>query len=556
MLSSLRITNLAQLQDTELELGGGLTAITGETGAGKTMVLTALRLLTGGRADAKMVALGQKRIEVDASARVSADIAGDLEDSGFTLEEGEAIFSRTVLSEGGSRAAISGRPVPAKRLAETFGTQVTIHGQADQWRLRTSSQQRSLLDSYAGQEHQKILKTYGNAWAGLQKLRAELEEATANRDQRDIELQYLQDTLQDLDALAPDENEEEQLESAITRLTNVEGLREATALSAEALGEDGGAADALGEVASRLRGVTDGEEALTALSERASTLETEARALTSDLRDYSEQLFDDPAELARLHERKAKLTELMRGRALNVPELLGWAEASRRRVAELLDDQKTPEALQDAIEEAERQLAGAGQQLTASRREAARALEGAVENELRHLALADATFIVALTPSEPTRHGFETVRMALKSHDKAAAASLGDGVSGGELSRIMLALEVALGADSGPGTMVFDEIDAGIGGEVANQLAARLKLLSQRSQVVVVTHLPQVAALADTNFAITKKAGSATVTRVEGDAKTDELVRMLGGSIGDDATRQVAIAMQNGKAVGNLPREA
>lgn len=543
MLTHLRIVNLAQLADTSLDLGAGLTAITGETGAGKTMVLTAVRLLTGGRADAKTVAADAKRMEADASAQVQPDLAEELEESGFAVEGDVAFFSRTVLKKGGSRAAISGRPVPAKMLTETLGTQVTIHGQADQWRLRTSKEQRSLLDRFAGEGHLQKLKSYRDAFKQMNALVRQVAEAEAGRDQREVELRYLEESIAQIAALDLAPDEEEVLEASIDRLTNVEALRDVAQTALSSLGGEEGAADKVGSAAERLDRNSDLDADLEGFARRAVALEAELQSLAGELRDYSERLFDDPEELSRLHERKATLTELMRGRAVGVPELLTWLETSRRRVETLQDDAQSPDALREALKEARTEVEKLGVSLSESRKRASTQLSKAVEQELSQLALKDAQFIVSLESVEPTLDGLETVTMLLRSHPSAQAAPLGDGVSGGELSRIMLALEVVLSEKGTPNTMVFDEIDAGIGGEVANQLASRLKALSKNAQVLVVTHLPQVAALADANFAIEKSGGVAKVRKVEGEAKIDELVRMLGGDPNDGAARQVARAM-------------
>lgn len=552
MLTQLRIANLAQLADTTLELGPGLTAITGETGAGKTMVLTALRLLTGGRADAKIVAVGEARTEVDASAQVDPLVALELEEGGFAVEDGEATFSRTVLSEGGSRASISGRPVPAKTLTQTLGSQVTIHGQADQWRLRTPREQRLLLDRFAGERHQALLDQYKAAWEDLKQTRALAEAAEAGRDQREVELRYLRESISNIEALGLEDDEEEALEAAIDRLTNVEEIRDTTALAAEHLGGEGGVSDRVGRATEALAKSADLDPDLRELADRAAALEAEAQALGSDLRDYVEALLDDPEELSRLHERRASLTDLMRGRAVTVAELLHWVAEAKERVAVLLEESQSPEALRQAVEKAAQRVDDLGAQVSDSRAHAAKSLEEAVDAELAHLALKDANFIVDLNESTPSREGFETVAMQLRSHPTAAPAPLGAGVSGGELSRIMLALEVVTGEDEGPQTMVFDEIDAGIGGEVANQLARRLKGLSSKAQVLVVTHLPQVAALADANFTVEKADGVAKVRSVSGEEKTTELVRMLGGDPGDETTRQVAKAMGDTDPVAHL----
>lgn len=543
MLTQLRIANLAQLATTTLDLGPGLTAITGETGAGKTMVLTAVRLLTGGRADARIVSSKADRTEVDASARVDELLAEQLEAGGFTVEDGEAFFSRTVLSKGGSRAAISGRPVPAKSLAETLGSQITVHGQSDQWRLRTSKQQRSLLDRFAGRSHLKTLEEYRDIFSQSRDMERQVAQAEAGRDQREVELRYLEESVALIEELDLSLDEEEQLEAAIDRLTNVEALHDVARKALSDLGGEGGAEEKIGQAAERLDRASHLDGSLEDFAKRMVSLESEAQSLASDLRDYGGSLFEDPDELARLHDRRAALTEVMRGRAVSVPELLTWLDASKERIEDLRDESHSPDALRQELRNLRERAERLGLDVSKSRKVAGAKLEKAVERELQHLALKDARFVVSLDPAPASYDGLEAVNMLLASHPGSPPAPLGDGVSGGELSRIMLALEVVLTRGETPDTMVFDEIDAGIGGEVANQLAARLKRLAKNAQVLVVTHLPQVAAVADANFAIKKKDGEATVRQVEGEEKISELVRMLGGDPQDLAARQMAEAM-------------
>lgn len=549
MLNHLRIANLAALDKTEMELGPGLTAITGETGAGKTMILTGLRLLTGLRADARIVANGATRTEIDAVVTPGSQVAAALEEGGFIVEDGEATFSRTVYREGRSRASISGRPVPAKRLAETLGEQITIHGQADQWRLRSPSEQRRLLDGYGGPEHESIVSAYRDAWVRLARLERALAEVEEGRDQREIELRYLSEAAAEIESLALRPNEEEILEADMDRLTNVAALKEASSAAVSVLDGDMGAADRMADAANLLMQSHSESEDLGNFITRARSLEAEIRALNSDIREYGDSLFEDPDLLSQLHERRAALTDVMRGRAVNVQELLDWLAESKRRIAQLAEQSADPQVLQEELEEARRHLSEAGHNLTHSRRSVAARLERAVTKELRHLALKDARFIVSLEETAPNQHGYETVSMRLRPHEGAAPVSLGSGVSGGELSRIMLALELVQNEDASDQTMVFDEVDAGIGGKTANFLASRLKRLSQRSQVLVVTHLPQVAALADRNFVITKKEGTAQVTQVTGELQVSELVRMLGGDAKDEATRHVARAMREPQIV-------
>lgn len=567
MLTELRISGLALLEDCSLELGPGLTAITGETGAGKTMLLTALRLLTGGRAEAKIIKAGRKRTEVDALITVPPSAAKELEEAGFYPEDpeggegeespmpAEIAFSRTVLPTR-SKAAISGRPVPARMLADTVGGLISIHGQADQWRLKSARHQRELLDDYAPGPHADLLVSYAKNWENTRDLRAHALELEANKDRLEVELRYLQEISAEVDALDPAPDEEEILDAGIDRLSNVEALRDAVSGALASLsGNDNdessfglphaGASDGLGEAAEALRRAVDLDPDLGGLAQRAQTLEVETAALASDLRDYTAILFDDPYELARLHDRRAALTDLCRGRARNAAELLEWNTDAKARIAELEGEGGDPKAARRALEVAEKALEAAALALHDSRVAAGRALSEAVNFELADLALAHAEFLVEVSdaPAGPT--GADKVEMLLRPHPSAPASPLGEGASGGELSRIMLALEVVLAAGEEPQTMVFDEVDAGIGGLTANQVGRRLKRLSKYHQVLVVTHLPQVAALADANFVVEKVDGNASVRELRCQGRTDEIVRMLGGDDSEGAARRHALELQN-----------
>lgn len=543
MLESLRISGLALLEDCELALPAGLTVVSGETGAGKTVLLTSLRLLMGGRAEPSMVAANASRTEVDAVALVPQFMADELEDAGYAVEEQTAAFSRTVAREGRSRAAVSGRPVPAKVLADTLGQLVTIHGQADQWRLKGARAQRQLLDAFAGEKHSGLLGQYGELWAEVARLREHYRALTENHDQLAIELQYLRETVAQVDELELEEGEEEALDAAIDRLTNVQELREEAGAALAFFTDEGdGPDDAFGRIAEALRRAQRQDPSLEPLEQRASELAVEAGALASDLRDYVESLFDDPDELARLHERRARLTDLMRGRATDVAELMQWAGEAHGRIAELEGASSDPQAALAALKEAEARLGKAAAALTKSRRTAGERLSKQVDAELAELALANARFTVDIEVQELGPSGGDRVTMMLQPHPSAPTTPIAQGASGGEMSRIMLALEVVLASSDSGKTFVFDEIDAGIGGTTAGSVARRLRDLARAQQVIVVTHQPQIAVMADANFVVTKQEGMARVRQVTGTARTDEIVRMLGGD--SEAARKHALELE------------
>lgn len=544
MIETLRIGGLALLQDCDLEFPPGLTVISGETGAGKTVLLTSLRILCGGKADSSMVSPSARRTEVDSIATLDREQATELEDAGYLVDEGQVTFSRTVPRDGRSRAAIAGRPVPVKMLTDTIGRTVTIHGQSDQWRLKGSAAQRTLLDQYGGTRHAALLDEYSKIWDRVTYVRERFQSLIANHDQQQVELQYLREVTTAIEELDLGIDEEEVIDSAIDRLTNVQELREEVGLAASLFDSEQseGLVDAIGRVAELIRRASRQDASLEGLERRASQMEIEAGSLGTDLRDYVEELLDDPMELARLHERRAALTDLMRGRATNVSELMGWADRARRRISELEDDSSDPEAAARQLKEAEKELADQAKRLSKSRKVAAKKLEDKVGAELADLGLGNAKFRVEIEGQELSRIGQDRVTMMLQPHPSMPPAPISQGASGGELSRIMLALEVALAENDGGKTFVFDEIDAGIGGTTVGAVASRLLELSRSQQVIVVTHQPQIAVMADANLVVQKSDGIAVVTQVEAEKRTDEIVRMLGGET--EAARRHAIDLE------------
>lgn len=546
MIDRLRISGLGVIDEAVLELSPGLTVLSGETGAGKTMVLTSLRLLMGDRGDSALVRAGHRQIEIDGVVAVPEHLRGALEELGIAQDGEDLILSRTVPSDGRSRAVLDGRPVPLRTLAEVTERLVTVHGQADQWRMRRGTVQMEMLDEYAGAAHRALLEEYGGAWRDAVRLKQTLDRLHDGFDQRKIEIQYLSEITGAIADFAPRAGEEGELDLEIDRLANVSELRESIEGAIhELLGTDGtdGAADQLGVALGRLRHAIRFDPEVTAHAERLLGALTEATEVAEDLRLYQDRLLDDPEELARLHQRRADLETLMKGRASTVEELIHWHEDAARRLAELTGIESDPEQTRMALEEAQKRVLAVGNRVTASRREAAERLAAAVEKELGALAMASARFRIVLGPGRPRAHGLEDITMELQARPDAPFRPLGDGASGGELSRILLALEVAMGENSRPGTFVFDEVDAGVGGRTATEVGRRLATLSKNQQVLVVTHLPQVAAFADRQIVVSRDHDRTVVRPVEGEHRVQEIVRMLGGEEDSVAARRHALEL-------------
>ncbi|BDA63196.1 DNA repair protein RecN [Actinomyces capricornis] len=574
MIESLHIEDLGVIHSADLALSPGLTALTGETGAGKTMVLTSLGLLLGQRAESGIVRAGAQRCLVEGAFILDPDsrAAERALEAGAELDEEVLLASRTVPASGRSRAHLGGRSVPSTVLAQVGGALVSVHGQADQLRLRSAAAQRAALDSLGGAEHRQLCRRYSQAYRERAELAQALEDWQASARSRGEEAARLRRALEALEALDPAPGEDRELAAEADRLDHAEDLRRAatTAQSAlsgdeEALGAGDGAPDVvalLSEAQRALAHEAQVDPALAELAERTGRLGIEAADIASELSSYLAGLQADPARLAYVQDRRAALLRACRETAGpgeqidDVDALLAWGQRAAARLAEIDGPQDGAAVLAERLAGAEEDLAVVGAELSRARRALARRLEEDVTAELEGLHMKGSRLVVELTElDEPGPTGAESVALALVSHPGAPALPLGKGASGGELSRIMLALEVvlaeaAVGTEPGPGreegrsaarTLVFDEIDAGVGGRAAREIGRRLARLARRYQVVVVTHLAQVAAWADTHIVVRKEtepeaprtAGEPTtrtsVVVVEGAQRRRELARMLSG---------------------------
>ncbi|WP_296195862.1 DNA repair protein RecN [uncultured Microbacterium sp.] len=559
MIEEMRIRGLGVISDATLPLGPGFTAITGETGAGKTMVVTGLGLLLGARSDAGVVRKGARGAEVagvwivpaqGAVADRVADAGGELEPAGDGLAE--LYVGRTVSAEGRSRASVGGRAAPAGVLADLASALVTVHGQSDQLRLRSAQAQRDALDRFGGDDVARARETYASAWEAWRRVSDEHATLAAERDDRVREATELRAALVEIAEIEPLPGEDAELTARSVRLANVEELRAGAALAREALSSEdlsagGGAGDVLsliGEARRALERAGERDPRLAELGEAATDLGIRASELAADLSAYLADLDDaGPAELEAVEERRATLAALVRRHApRDEPTLDGVIELARTgaaRLDELDGDDERIEQLQAERDALALQLDDAAAALTRAREAAATVLGDAVTTELAALAMPDARLIAEVTPAIPSAHGRDEVSFLLAPHPGAEPRPLARGASGGELSRVMLALEVVIaGVDPVP-TFVFDEVDAGVGGAAAIEIGRRLARLAEASQVIVVTHLAQVAAFA-TNHLTVVKGGDGSVTessvqRLEGAEREAEMARLLSGLADSDA---------------------
>ncbi len=544
MITRIEISGVGVIDHAELDFAEGLTVLTGETGAGKTMILTSVDLLLGGRADPHLVRSGHDSAQIDGFFTVDSAQAQIVKDEGGVVEEGELIVSRSVPLQGRSRARLGGRPVPASTLTRVISALIIVHGQADQIRLTSANTQRTLLDSFGDATHRTLISEYAQRWHEAVALKKELDEVVLDSATRSAQIDELSKTLELIDALDIHEGEDEELKIEARRLMHVEDLGRLLEAARHAIqGSDAqtGAAQLLRECWNRLDDARRMDEALDEIVERLRSIVIDVDTLADDLADYTRTLDADPARLSQVMSRRHALKTLLEGRALDATGLLEWARHARERLTHLRDPDRDPEKMRERLSQVQAQVIAVGEKLSASRKDLATRLAKAVEVELQALAMKDATLNIVVAPSKPHSHGLDEVSFLLRPHPSANARPLGQGASGGELSRIMLALEVVLAQDDDTATFIFDEVDAGIGGRTATQVGARLAALAKKRQVLVVTHLPQVAAFASTHLVVSKQDGKTRVVKVEGVEREAELTRMMGGDPHSSAARRHAI---------------
>jgi DNA repair protein RecN (Recombination protein N) len=558
----MRIRSLGVIDDAVVELSPGFTAVTGETGAGKTMVVTSLGLLLGGRADPALVRIGAGKAVVEGRITVpdNATAAVRAEEAGAELDDGALLISRTVSAEGRSRAHLGGRSVPVGVLAELADELVAVHGQTDQQGLLKLSRQRQALDRYAGDAVAVPLAKYGEAYKRLRAVSVELDEITTRARERAQEADLLRYGLDEIAAVEPRAGEDVELAEEAERLGHAEALASAAAVAHAALAgnpEDPEGVDAGTLVAGAQRAldaVRSHDPALATLADRIGEIGILLRDAAGDLAGYADDLDADPLRLAAVEERRAALTGLTRKYGEDIAAVLAWAEQSAARLTELDgDDERIGEltAERDALRA---ELGGLAQALTDARTEAAERFAAAVTAELASLAMPHARVSFDIRQTEdpegvevggrPVAYGpagADEVELLLAPHPGAPPRPIAKGASGGELSRVMLAVEVVFAGTDPVPTYLFDEVDAGVGGKAAVEIGRRLARLARTAQVVVVTHLPQVAAFADRQLLV-EKTNDGSVTRsgvkvLEGEERVRELSRMLAGQEDSETAR-------------------
>jgi DNA repair protein RecN (Recombination protein N) len=575
MIEEIRISSLGVIDESVLELGEGLTVITGETGAGKTMLVTALGLLLGGRADTGAVRTGARAARVEGVVRTDAALEEIAEELGGEVEAGQLLLGRQVSAEGRSRAFLGGASVPASALSRVGEVLVAVHGQSDQHRLLRPEAQRDALDAFAGADLAAVLGRYRAGFIRLREVEADLREVLGSARERAREADVLRLGLEEIEAVDPQTGEEQSLATEESRLGFADTLRTAAETAREALSSDQDSPDALGAVAGArraLESVREHDPEAAALADRLAEVSYLLVDVAADVASYSTGVETDPARLSSVSERRAALTALTRKYGETVDEVLEWSRDAAQRLANLDGSDERIAELRAERTQLRATLAGDAARLSTLRRKAGTRLSSTVTDELHSLSMPHARFEVRLGSVEDehgleigsarvhfTSTGVDEVELVLAANTGSEPRPLSKGASGGELSRVMLAIEVAL-ADTRPvPTFVFDEVDAGVGGKAAVEIGKRLAALARSSQVLVVTHLPQVAAFADRHVVV-RKSSDGTVTTSGLDALDDagrvqELSRMLAGLEESDTAmahaQELLEVAQSARSVGS-----
>jgi DNA repair protein RecN (Recombination protein N) len=549
LIEEISIRDLGVIAEAKLRFGPGLTVLTGETGAGKTMVLTALGLLLGERSDSSAIRQGQEQAFVEGRWLIPSHKAAHeiVSEAGGLVDNGELIVNRTVARDGRSRSAVGGASAPVAVLATLGEKLVAVHGQSDQIRLKSSVAQREALDNFSGVA--ELLGNYREAFETWKSVQKRLEEIKSASLTREAELQSLREAVEELDRLQPQPGEDALLAEQAERLTHSEELRIAAVEAHELLSSENDADDAIALVGKARR-----------VLEQASAHDPELGTIAETLRELGFQLGEQAAtisgylasqeaggavELERIQQRRAELNSVMRKYGPTLGDVIAYYESAGKRLLDLDSSDEQIEKLSKECDDLFAQVQDLAGQVTAVRKHAAIRLEQAVTDELGTLAMGGATLVVTVTESNDYQaHGVDQVSIQLAAYPGAEPRPLGKGASGGELSRIMLAIEVVLARNEQALTFIFDEVDAGVGGAAAIEVGKRLAQLAKVAQVIVVTHLGQVAAFANQHLRVLKTVGdqytASDVVSLNGEDRVEEIARMLSGMSESDTAKASA----------------
>ena len=541
MIEEIQIRDLGVINEAKLEFSSGLNVLTGETGAGKTMVLSALGLLLGARADSSAVRAGANAAYVEGRWLLASntELINRIEQAGGVVEDGEVILNRTVNVDGRSRASVGGSSAPVGVLAELGENLVVVHGQADQIRLKSAAAQRQALDDFCGEQLRAALTEYSNAFTHWRSLESQLIDLRSNLGGRQQELADLQIALSDIQAVAPQPGEDTQLAETAAKLTHAEDIRLAVAAAHEAISSESfDATDAIGSVGAARRALEHVAMHDSSLAEQVEALKLLGAQLTdisAELSGYLASIEGNTAlELEQVQERRSALNQLVRKYGPSLDDVLALESRAKVELANVDLSDEGVARLEAQAAQAKAAAEALADSISHLRKAGAAKLEAAVTEELHGLAMAGASLLVRVDAlADLSAHGRDEVSILLSAYPGAEPRPVGKGASGGELSRIMLAIEVVLAKGKSTPTFVFDEVDAGVGGAAAIEVGKRLARLSKQTQVIVVTHLAQVAAFADQHLRVQKASDSTytatSVQRVSGEERVGELARMLSG---------------------------
>ena len=541
MIDELHIRGLGVIEEASLRLAPGLTVVTGETGAGKTMVVTALEQLLGARADSSLVRSGAEAAYAEARISPPPPTAAEWVDG-----DDELVVSREIPADGRSRARINGRLAPVSALAEAVGAAVEVHGQHEHVSLARPDVQRRLVDRYAGEEHLALVDEHRAAYAAWHAAVEEREQVRADARERARTIDRLRFELEEIEGAGLDPERDARIDDELAELGHVEELQLATGQAASALGDEG-VGDPLGVAIDALRRLPVESARLDELRSRLMVVAEEVADLAGELRDYGEQLDADPARLEELRERRMLLVTLQRKYGEGIDEVMAYARSAGEELADLEGREAAAGTLDARIAELDDRATTLARSVTEGRRKAGDALAAAVNDHLADLGMPHATFSVSVEEGSRGPDGGDRLGFLLAANPGEPARSVAHAASGGERSRVALAIEVAVADVNDARVLVFDEVDAGIGGATAMAVGAKLAALAHgrgaaNRQVLCVTHLAQLAAFADVHHVVEKSlVGERTVTRtrqVGDDDRVAELARMLGG----DATSEAGLS--------------
>ena len=552
-LNEISISGIGVIEKSNLEFGPGLTVITGETGAGKTMVLTALNLVLGGKADSALVRHGQERAIANATFQIPNEFASRFDEKGIISEDGELILTRTVTKDGKSKAVASGSAVSASALQEISEELVMVHGQAASQTLTKSAKHLELLDLYANTNLEKFQSSFAEAAELAKRIKAM---KSAGRE-RERELEQLREFAAAYKKIKPQAGELQEVNDEISRLNSVEGLT-STAGQASGIIEDdeSGVLTQLGSARKSLEKAVTLDPSLSDISDKLNEAFFEVQDIAANLASYLSDLAADPSRLEYLQNRKAELNSFIKRHSKSTSSDSNQALHELIEQAANLDSQISDlEGGDDRIAELEKELkslqfkcVAQASEISKGRSAAASKLSKAASEEIHALSMPNTNLVVEVKSgtefSELTANGFDEVNFFLQTHKDGPLVSIAKGASGGELSRVALAIEVVIAMNEEIGTYIFDEVDAGVGGKAAIEVGRRLKELSKVAQVIVVTHLPQVAAWGDTHFVVSKdESGSVSLSQVRNvssDERIEEIARMLAGHESSESARKHA----------------